>query len=583
MPKNSVQEWDTTASNNTDVGGIGIQGTNAVSNFDNGLRTVMSQIATYVHQLQQTATTIAALKAIDTTKFTFAFLTVAGKEGVFKWTTGDYDDEITADTTNAVYVKADAIAATSGAWIRDNWEELDPHWFGCVGDGTTDDTTAFQAVIDFIEDLQPERKVIALGNARYLISTVTIPEDCLQLTIYGNGPYSSQILSSTVTAGQVLLVYAQGCQFKDFRLQNDSFDVSAVARHGVVLTKDYGVAVPDADIDAEFHNVEVSRFQRGISCTGRGLRVENSLFSVSLYPIYLDWPDVGDYTEGGDPVQEDEGGFRGIQITDNRFHSNTSAAVANIGTNAAKINGFQICDNLVDIGRPVFYGHMGTGGSLISGNVINETPLEGINLTGGSDYLIIGNTIAGSEGLSVDRIPDNFIKLTGDHDSGVIMNNLFKRCNNHGIDIRTGTATNMVISNNTFLDPCRSVSTFSPVAFVGANHTGVVKDNVIITSNSLLGVVRGSDASASILTITNRVMGATVPDFVGSGQNANRGTLGSVASPYEKIYVNMLGIIDATTTPANESGVGNMWISGTDGDLKIKFGDNTVKVIVSDT
>ncbi|MDX1222688.1 hypothetical protein GOL85_13245 [Sinorhizobium medicae] len=118
MPKNTVQEWDTTASNNTDVGGIGIQGTNAVSNFDNGLRTVMSQMATYAREQVQGVPTRTAMKAVDTTKFTVAYLKEAGREGAFKWTAGDFSTQITADTQEGVYVKADAIAATSGAWVR---------------------------------------------------------------------------------------------------------------------------------------------------------------------------------------------------------------------------------------------------------------------------------------------------------------------------------------------------------------------------------------------------------------------------------------------------------------------------------
>lgn len=44
MAKNTFLDWDQTASNNTDIGGIGIQGTNAVSNFDDALRTVMAQL-----------------------------------------------------------------------------------------------------------------------------------------------------------------------------------------------------------------------------------------------------------------------------------------------------------------------------------------------------------------------------------------------------------------------------------------------------------------------------------------------------------------------------------------------------------
>jgi hypothetical protein len=44
MAKNAFLDWDTTASNNSDIGGIGILGTNAVSNFDDAFRTSMAQL-----------------------------------------------------------------------------------------------------------------------------------------------------------------------------------------------------------------------------------------------------------------------------------------------------------------------------------------------------------------------------------------------------------------------------------------------------------------------------------------------------------------------------------------------------------
>lgn len=62
--------------------------------------------------------TRAALKALDTTNDTLAYLKESGREGVFKWTAGDYSTQIAADTQEGVYVKADAIAATVGAWVR---------------------------------------------------------------------------------------------------------------------------------------------------------------------------------------------------------------------------------------------------------------------------------------------------------------------------------------------------------------------------------------------------------------------------------------------------------------------------------
>jgi hypothetical protein len=45
MAKNAITDYSTTAADNTDVGGIGIQGTNAISNIDNAAREIMSQLA----------------------------------------------------------------------------------------------------------------------------------------------------------------------------------------------------------------------------------------------------------------------------------------------------------------------------------------------------------------------------------------------------------------------------------------------------------------------------------------------------------------------------------------------------------
>jgi len=46
MPKNNVNEWDTTTANNTDVGGINIDEGCAAANINNALREMMAQVAT---------------------------------------------------------------------------------------------------------------------------------------------------------------------------------------------------------------------------------------------------------------------------------------------------------------------------------------------------------------------------------------------------------------------------------------------------------------------------------------------------------------------------------------------------------
>lgn len=44
MAKTDFLSWSTTAGSNTDIDGIGIQGSNAVNNFDNAFRTIMAQL-----------------------------------------------------------------------------------------------------------------------------------------------------------------------------------------------------------------------------------------------------------------------------------------------------------------------------------------------------------------------------------------------------------------------------------------------------------------------------------------------------------------------------------------------------------
>lgn len=68
MSKDKISDYSTTASNNTDIAGIGIQGTNAVSNFDGAFRTIMKQLADMNAGTSPIFDTFSVCDPVDNTK-----------------------------------------------------------------------------------------------------------------------------------------------------------------------------------------------------------------------------------------------------------------------------------------------------------------------------------------------------------------------------------------------------------------------------------------------------------------------------------------------------------------------------------
>lgn len=173
MSKDSVYDWDTVPENNADIAGIGIRGTSDVRNFDNAFRTSMAQIAAFRNGITVTVASRTELKALNTA-ITTAVLKEAGREGLFSFISGDYSAEVAADTQEGIYVEADGVAATSGAWVRLYTGPLVAEWFGAVaysqadleaalGVGLTVSTTAMQAALDMAE-FKGGAKVIGYGQ-----------------------------------------------------------------------------------------------------------------------------------------------------------------------------------------------------------------------------------------------------------------------------------------------------------------------------------------------------------------------------------------------------------------------------------
>ena len=144
--------------------------------------------------------TRTALKALNTSTITIAVLNEARRSGQFVWTTGNYSPYVAADPQEGVYIKADSVAASDGAWVRVFNGPFNVDWFGAVGDGVNDDTTAIQAAITLASTFAGGHVYLPRG---YAANGLTVSGSNVRLS--GDSPGKSSIKNSSAT-GAILTI-----------------------------------------------------------------------------------------------------------------------------------------------------------------------------------------------------------------------------------------------------------------------------------------------------------------------------------------------------------------------------------------
>ena len=168
-------------------------------------------------------TTRTALKALDTTKETVAWLTEVPRWGQFVWRTGDYSALVTLDTQEGYVIKANAVASTSGAWVRVT-DVLSPKMFGAIGDDTTNDDTAVAGWFAVLMATNLD----GLVDGRFRLNTAETWDFSSRrvtgLVMQGDGPNNSYFSVVDTTTSPAMYWHANSqalffCAFRDFGIR----------------------------------------------------------------------------------------------------------------------------------------------------------------------------------------------------------------------------------------------------------------------------------------------------------------------------------------------------------------------------
>ena len=398
---------------------------------------------------------------------------------------------------------------------------------GVVGDGTTDDTAAIQAIVDAC----PRGGTVYLtrpasGTGLYRVTgTITVRQQAVR--IVGPG-YSRYWTGFSVPAGVTAFRVEVGMvTFKDVCFAGDGGDYGA----GATAVGIEFMGTTAGDVDGQVIGGNFSSMAEGVRVRGRNLLVSGVTFSHSLCGVHSLGMDPAYHTTATDVE------VRGIRVESNRFHGvgATDADAAILFDNQTDLAHPVVRDNYHDVlGRGKCVRIVGASGALVDGaHIANNTFADllaaGISLSYVSNALISGN-------------------------------------------LHTGHATTTYVYDSIELDNCQQVDIVGMKSYRAGRH------NVNITASSFVRIITPTltlagrattghginidSASTAISIVTPYVQGATGYGINGSPTdssieggsylNATQGRISSTTLREETVVISAasMSTISGTPTPA---------------------------------
>lgn len=289
--------------------------------------------------------TMAALQALTAGTFGSAIMhgrAVAGDGagGMFRWLAGNQTAVVTADPGKGIYIPpASDLTGASGVWVRINSGEINARWWGVVGDGTTDNSTALQRFINYCATYE-QTGYIPAGEADYIVSTgLTHTTGALRLRGDPSGTQGTRLRTSANIT--ILAVTAQAT------IEGIGFIGSANAAHtdqvGISMTDVNNVRTKGCIFDSLYDSVRItnvvfySSFEdcKFFSCVKRHVKGGGS--GAAGYAVQFvncemipSAGETGFYLENVGSLQMTGGVYSPANLTERMFHVVSVATLAGI-------------------------------------------------------------------------------------------------------------------------------------------------------------------------------------------------------------------------------------------------------------
>lgn len=444
--------------------------------------------------------------------------------------------------------------------------------YGAVGDNSSDDTASIQACIDAVEASTYGGVVFFPAGIYKITSALTVSDK--KVSIKGEGAEASVI--SALSCNGINFnsgSYDRGTSFvEDIGLEGRTGSAANFAGIESILPPG-GVSGTDSRDGLHFHRVKLFNFNQGfiISDTWEW-SIKGCKFQKVTNPISL-----GNYSMVGRIVDnymvyENGDDFSG---TANAYGIDFSGTIhEGIVIRGNQMNKFERCINIpqatfVSITENDFDGtsygiHISAaeGGCNIENNYFAITTASAKGIFGAAQATTIRALV---------NVRGNHFEATAPATGSV------------GIEINTVGATNQWnwrIKDNNF----RGLASFDILSYNSGDL--LVEGNRCQSTGTTHSISINDVSSSAPCYIRNNICENTInvtASDVANGDVILTDNYANGAKDYGNAFKDQIALVDGITAPSTLAGYAQLYVDTADGDLKIRFGDGTVKTIVVDT